>query len=299
MDARCPLCTSIFQTDHTGIQACPKCGQQVNVAVPPPSAQPAPPAPVAPPAPGPGPTFAPPPGPYMSPPVPEPAAAQACPGVPWEQRAARGWVAGYVETVKQVVFEPAAFFGGAGPSRGVADPLLFAWLTAVLGSLPELLLRLLFTGGMPEQFLQALLSSPTLDEPGRKLLTTFLEYGNSPLGAVASTAGLWLTFPVLFLVTAALLHVSALVCGAGQQGFDATVRALGYGWAPLLLTVVPCLPALYATVLWGMGLQQLQRTTTGRATAALLLPGLLLSACCCGISALALAAGMSALGNAG
>ena len=203
----------------------------------------------------------------------------------------------YVDTLKQVVFAPAAFFACAGPSRGVADPLLFAWLTAVLGSLPELALRLLVSGGVQERFVETLLSSPTLDEPTRRMLASFVEYGSSASGAVASTVGLWLAFPVYFLVLAGLLHVSALVCGAGKQGFEATLRALGYGWAPLLLTVVPCLPVLYATVLWGMGLQQLQRTTTGRATAALLLPGLVLSLCCCGISALAIAAGMSALGS--
>jgi len=304
MDARCPLCTSIFQTDHTGIQPCPKCGQQVNVAVPPRSAPEAPPSapppPATPPSPGPGPTFTPPASPYMSPPEPErPVGAEAPgPGVPWEQREGRGWVNGYVDTVKQVVFEPTAFFTGAGPSRGIADPLLFAWLTAVLGSLPELALRLLVRGGgMQEQFVQTLLSSPTLDEPARTFITSLVEHGTSAAGMVGTTAGWWVTFPVVFFVSAGILHVCALVCGAGKQGFEATVRALGYGWAPLLLTVVPCLPALYATVLWGLGLQHLQRTTPGRATMALLLPGLLLSLCCCGLSLLVMAAGMSAVGG--
>jgi hypothetical protein len=307
MDARCPLCTSIFQTDTTGIQACPQCGRQVNVAVPPPAAPAAPAAPPPSPEPaaarpsaGPGPTFTAPTGPYMSPPEPEPqpGSLPAGPGIPWEQRQSTRWVEAYVQTLKQVVFEPAAFFAGAGPSRGVASPLLFAWLTAVLGSLPELALRLLVPGGAAERFVETLLSSPTLDEPTRRLLSSFAEYGSSKAGAVASTVGLWFAFPVYFLVLAGVLHVSALVCGAGKQGFEATLRALGYGWAPLLLTVVPCLPALYATVLWGMGLQQLQRTTTGRATAALLLPGALVALCCCGVSLVAMAAGLSAVSGA-
>jgi len=61
---------------------------------------------------------------------------------------------------------------------------------------------------------------------------------------------------------------------------------------------VPCLPALYATVLWGMGLQHLQRTTTGRATTVLLLAGALVSLCWCGVSLVAVAASMSALAGA-
>src|SRR3954471_3592250 len=104
MDARCPLCTAVFQTDRTGVQFCPNCGQQVNVADTSPAA-------AAPPNPRPaaaGPNFG------MGPPPPggSPPGGPREP-TPWERRGELGFFAGFFGTLKEVAFNPVGFFGRA------------------------------------------------------------------------------------------------------------------------------------------------------------------------------------------
>jgi hypothetical protein len=298
MDARCPLCSSLFQTDRTGIQPCPKCGQTVNVAdVPPP--RPSPPQPPAdmPLGPGPGPVFESTPGPYsMSPPPPEGAPSADAPvGVPWERRGEVGFFKAYVDTWVQVVTAPTRFFSGAGPSRGLLDGLLFAWLTAALGSIPETGLRLLpGLGSGSRELMERMLENPAMDPAMRKVLE-LVSSGDSPAFVLGSAFAGVVFFPVLFFIYAGVFHVSALVCGAGSRGFEATARALGYAWAPMALAFIPCVAPLYFTVLLGLGLMHLHRASSGRATAAVVLPGVALSCCLCGFTALAMAFVMNAM----
>lgn len=286
MDARCPLCSSLFQTDRTGIQPCPRCGQTVNVAEAPVAV--APPEVTRPSLPqgsGPGPNFEPPPGPYsMSPPAPEPVVGG---GVPWERRNEVGWVKGWWDTWVQVVTAPGRFFGGAGPTRSMWDAVLFAWIATALGSIPDTGLRLVMgLTSNSRDLVGRLMDHPAMDENMRKVLE-LMASGDNPLFVLGSAVAGVVVFPVGFFISAGMFHVSALVCGAGKGGFETTVRALGYAWAPLVLAVVPCLPVLYWPVLLGIGLVHLRQSTPGRATATVMLPSVVFTCCLCGFSLLA------------
>ncbi|MEN9800412.1 MAG: hypothetical protein RL653_4109 [Pseudomonadota bacterium] len=224
----------------------------------------------------------------MSPALPEgPSPTDGAQGVPWERRGELDFLKAYVDTWVQVVTAPTRFFSGAGPSRGVMNGLLFAWLTAVIGSIPETGLRLLTgLGSNNREVLERMLGSPAMD-PGMRSLLELLSSGDSPLFVLGTALAGLVLFPLFFFVYAGVFHVSALVCGAGSRGFDATARALGYAWAPMALGFIPCLAPLYFTVLLGLGLVHLHGTTSGRATATVVLPGVVLSCCLCGFTAFA------------
>jgi hypothetical protein len=218
-------------------------------------------------------------------------------GVPWERRTELGWVKAYVDTWVQAVTAPARFFSGAGPTTGFWDALLFAWVTSALGSIPETGLRLLTgLGGNSREVLDRVLGNPAMD-PTLRSLVELLSSGQSPLFVVGTAMAGVVFFPVLFFLYAGVLHVSALLCGAGGRGFDATARALGYAWAPMLLAVIPCVAPLYLTVLLVMGFTHLNQASSGRATTAVLLPGIVMSCCLCGFTAVATTWMMSMMGK--
>src|SRR5579871_1032192 len=111
MQARCPQCSATFQTERTGAQFCPNCGQQVNVAE------------VA----GAG-----------APPGAAPPAASASGArvpTPWERRAELGVVQGFLLNVKQMVVDPDGFWRSVRPDAPLSDALFFGWIVAVIGAL--------------------------------------------------------------------------------------------------------------------------------------------------------------------
>lgn len=215
--------------------------------------------------------------------------------MPWERRGELGLVKAYLDTWVQVVTAPTRFFTGAGPSRGLLDGLLFAWLTAALGSIPETGLRLLTgLGSGSRQLMERMLENPAVDPAMRKVIE-LLSSGESPAFVLGSSVAGLALFPVFFFIYAGVFHVSALVCGAGGRGFEATARALGYAWAPMALGFIPCVAPLYLTVLLVMGFTHLHQASSGRATTAVLLPGIVTSCCFCGFTAIATTWMMSAM----
>jgi hypothetical protein len=98
-------------------------------------------------------------------------------------------------------------------------------------------------------------------------------------------------------IGAAIVHLFALMFGAGDKGFEVTFRVMAYSsGSTAVLNVVPIVGGLAAWV-WSLiatiiGLTEAQETSGGKAAAAVLVPLLLL--CCCGIAvviALVFAAG--------
>src|SRR5947207_3236571 len=104
MLARCPSCRNTFSTDRAGRQDCPICGKPLVVPEQAAGSSPLPPSETPPASPS---------------------------GTPWERRAELGLVAGWAQTVQQVLFEPARLFAAARLDRGSAQ-LGFAVLTAIV-----------------------------------------------------------------------------------------------------------------------------------------------------------------------
>ncbi|WP_373046675.1 YIP1 family protein [Vulgatibacter sp.] len=191
---------------------------------------------------------------------------------PWERRSELGAWNALVETWKQASLDPKRFFARL-KTTDIGEAFLYGWILATLGS---------FLGGLWAVPL-------TLMTEGEPLAA----WGQVAVSPIFSAIGLFLG--------AGLIHLGCLVFGCANRGFDATFRTVAYAQGPQLLNVVPFVGGLAATVWIAVitiqGLAAMQRTTTGKATAAVLAPGLVLLLCCGCAAAVGLMGIFSAMGG--
>jgi len=98
----------------------------------------------------------------------------------------------------------------------------------------------------------------------------------SPLGEVMS----FLFSPVLALVVlyivAGVAHILLKIVGGQKYGFETTTRVVAFSHSPAIFVAVPYLGpvvgGVWSIVLAIIGFREAHETTTGRATAAVLLP---------------------------
>jgi hypothetical protein len=104
--------------------------------------------------------------------------------------------------------------------------------------------------------------------------------------------------PVLVIIgvfiAAAVLHLMLMIVGGANSGFEASVRVVCYAQTAQLAAVIPLcgglVAAVWAVVLYVVGLAAAHRTTTGKAVLAVVLPVVL----CCGLMAILLFMGVLA-----
>jgi hypothetical protein len=311
MRARCFRCQETFETDHFGTQTCPKCGAEVYL--PDPGAEPpAPGAGVEPPAPippagtgGPGwgappqgwtPPAGPPPGWGPVPPgaVPPPAEQSA----PFAERARRGFLRSYVETWKLSAVEPARFFRQVRISE-TGSAVFFGALALTLGNWAALVFTYL-TANATVNFVGQI--TRRMDGRVDTLPLTQLIQGltlRSFIGQVIAT-------PLLAVIgvylTAAVFHLVLLVVRGAPRGFDATLTVVGYASGIFLVRALPVCGGLIATVWFAVaaiqGLGEAQRSGSGKAAVAVLLPVVLAFLCLCGILGMIGIAGVGGLHGA-
>jgi hypothetical protein len=271
MEARCPRCSTVFTTDRSGIQFCPNCGQQVDV-----------------------------PDPYARPPVPDtwgqppaggggggpgfgggrftgepPPGGGPIPGqrelTPWERRREIGFVQGFIETWKRSVLQPHLFFPTVRPDVPWTEALFYAWIIhAITVAVGLPFVGLGFFGGLSRGYW----NDPQMENAMRMFS------GGAGVGWLLSTL---ILYPLGVLISAALIHLVAMLFGASRNGYGATVRAVCYAAGPTLLGIIPCigfLAGIYTLVLTIFGISSLQETTMGKAAGIVLLPILILGCCC-------------------
>jgi len=284
MQARCPHCSNVFNTERAGIQFCPNCGQQINVPDPA-GGPPPPPPPGAPGAPG-----APGPGPLNRGPV------------PWEERAQRGLFGAFFENWKMVFMQPEQFWSRMRPDGSLGDALFFGWICyAITGilNIPIQLVSAAINRGQMDEIMSRLKDLPPEARKLAQQYVTILLGG----GAVGAVIGQIILYPVLLIVASAVLHLCCLITGASKNGFNATARVVGYSYAPYILGWIPCcgglIALIYTIVLQAWGIARAQDTTTGRAVMAVLLP--IIAFCCCLVGFVVLFSAMAgaAAGSAG
>ena len=291
MQARCPHCSNVFNTERAGIQFCPNCGQQINV--PDPAGAGGPPA-------GAGPGMPPPP-----PGLPGGPAAGSAMGrgpVPWEERSRLGVLKAFFENLKMLTLQPGAFWPRMRPDGSLGDAIFFGWICwAIYGvlNIPLQLASAALNRGQAEQMNQMLDSFKDLSPQVRAILE---QYMGLLLGGGTVVAALIqiVIYPVLMIVQSAILHLFAMIFGAGKNGFNATARVVGYsispyavGWVPIC---GPCVAAVYSTVLTTWGIYRAQDTTVGRAVAVVIVGPVLVLCCCAG--AIGVVAAMAGAGAA-
>jgi len=273
MQARCPHCSNVFNTDRAGIQFCPNCGQQINV--PDPSAVgglPPPPPPGVPGGPG--------------------ASAFNRGPVPWEERAQRGFFGAFFENWKMVFMQPEQFWRRMRPDGALSDALFFGWICFAVNGLlniPVQLVSMAINRGQVDQLMNA---TKDLPPEVRRIVQQYIGVFTGA-GTVGAVIGQIILYPVIMIVTAAILHLFAMIFGASKNGFNATARVVGYSNAPYILAWIPCcgglIAPIYTVVLQCWGLARAHETTTTRAVLAVLAPGILL--CCCIVGLIAVIAG--------
>jgi hypothetical protein len=190
-------------------------------------------------------------------------------GVPPPPRVSRGVSGGdfdyrdlvpsFVQTVREVLFNPVNFFRSIRREGDFLNPLLFAIICALISGVLGGILRMIFTLVRGEGFGGAV---------GSLIANIFL----IPIG---TAIGLF--------IGAAIYHLLVLlIVRPSHAGYEATFRAVAYasalqilgwlGYIPILGIVVGIAIAIYNVVLSVIGIREMHATTTGRAVAVVLIP---------------------------
>jgi hypothetical protein len=167
----------------------------------------------------------------------------------------------FVDVVRRVVFQPAAFFAGLPRQGSLLNPLVFALICIEISVILVGLLTFIdVPGGITSLF----------GARGNQGLFAFV--GGLVLAPIAGAVGVFLTA----LVTHLLVMV---VVGSGHTGFGATFRIIAYssvtslaGWIPFIGWIA----SLYRLYLATVGIREMHATTTGKALLVVLLPAILI-----------------------
>jgi hypothetical protein len=275
--ALCPHCHHAVPDPAAGY--CPNCGGDLQAGALPLPAGPALPGGLPPQAgpalPGGGSAPSSPPG-WL----PLPAGAPAGPGIAWDRRERIGFFAALVETTRQVLTGPGAFFRAMPVAGGLGSPLLYA---VVIG----------WVGLAAAAFYQAIFQSvvgPSWVGLGadRPEIAALLGWVEGWAGFVAQVLFGGVFVVIGLFVAAGILHLVLMLLGGARRDFEATFRVVSFSQATSILFLVPfcgqLVGGLWCLVLYILGLAEAHRIGHGKAAAAVLLP---IALCCCCCAALA------------
>jgi len=178
---------------------------------------------------------------------------------PWEERAGRGPVAAFAETLQQALFHPARFFRGTAPDRGAGLALLYAVVVGTLSIAVAFLWQ------------RALGDRASFEYSGR-----FLRFFDNRAALAGVSVFLPIGVAIGNLVWAAVLHVSLAVLGGARGTYTTTLKAVCYSSSATAFNVFPvcgaAVGAVWQVVVQVIGLRELHRTSTTRAFWAWFLP---------------------------
>src|ERR1700722_17560155 len=189
--------------------------------------------------------------------------------IPWERRRTIGRWRGYLETLKGAMLDPDRTFRTLSNVRGFKDSLRYDLITwYISGSVPTVAAAMSFSSPQTSQLLNLI---PQLEYTPHQLAiaTLLLHPLAGPIGVLTS----------LFL--ASLSHGAFRFMGIGKGGFSRTYAAMAYGSSAAVLNVTVFLSSLLIPQLWEaystvIGFRHAHRTTTFKATTALIVPEVML-----------------------
>ncbi len=180
--------------------------------------------------------------------------------VPWERLDVYGFFPGLFQTIKRAMLHPQQFFASMPLGRGFMRPMVFYVLLSMVYAI-----------------MQYAFESLGLSMLGRMTDQGEMMGAGEFVGMGAASALILLLYPIVFTVglflMAAIYHLFLSLFQAASSGFEGTFRAVAYGSAPSILTVVPILGWMVASV-WTLvvtiiGLKTIHRTTYARVLIAL------------------------------
>jgi hypothetical protein len=260
--ALCPHCRHAVPDPPEGY--CPNCGGDLRAAGSSPGAPPVP-------ARG-GPSAAAPGGP---PPPPGPGG----PGIPWDQRERAGFFAALVDTTREVLTEPGAFFRAMPVSGGLGSPLLYAVVIGWIGVAAGAFYQAIFHSVVGSAWAGLGASRPEV--------AALLGWVEGWAGFVAQVVFGPVFVVIGLFVAAGILHLVLLLLGGARRDFEATFRVVSFSQATSLLFLVPfcgqLVGGVWCLVLYVLGLAAAHGIGHGKAAAAVLLPIAFLCCCCAGL----------------
>ena len=255
--ALCPHCHHALPDPPAGL--CPNCGGDPRVAAPPP-----PPLPAA------------------------PAAPRA--SIPWDERERIGLFGALVETTRDVLARPGAFFRAMPVTGGLGSPLLYAVLVGWLGLVAAAFYQAIFRSIVGSSW-----GALGVDRPELGALLGWVE-GWAGFVVQAVFGGVFVVIGVF--VAAGILHVMLLLLGGARRDFEATFRVACFSEATCVLFLVPfcgqVVGGIWCLVLYVLGLAEAHRIGHGKAAAAVLLP-VVVACCCCAAIAFLFASALAGL----
>jgi hypothetical protein len=163
----------------------------------------------------------------------------------------------FIDTAKDVLMQPGAFFRSMRREGGLGPPLVYAIIGTVIGSFGSVATQMMMPWGDGAGGLAAIVFAP-----------------------VFAVIGLF--------IGGAILHVLLILVAGSRQSFETTFRLVAYtsgSTSPLaLVPVVGGLAgAAWALVILILGAAEAHEVPQGRAAIAVILPALI----CCGLAVLA------------
>jgi hypothetical protein len=211
---------------------------------------------------------------------PPPAGAAAGPGIPWDQRGRIGFFAALVETTRQVLTEPAAFFRAMPMAGGLGSPLLYAVVIGWIGLVAAAFYQAIFRSVVG--------SSWAAFGQDRPEITALLGWVEGWAGFVAQVVFGGIFVVIGLFIAAGILHLMLMLLGGARRDFEATFRVVSFSQATSILFLVPfcgqLVGGVWCLVLYVLGLAEAHRIGHGKAAVAVLLP---IALCCCCCAALA------------
>ncbi len=200
---------------------------------------------------------------------------------PWEDRETGGFFSGFFKTLSGSLFHPSEFFKRMSVAGGLTDPLLYALIIGMVGLtfsyFWQILLRNALQGMMP-------------GIPATAAEQLFQGIGM----AIFAFLSPFLIILGLF-VSSGILHLCLMMVKGARKDFEATFRVVAYGYSANVFLVIPfcgsLLCAVWAIVLYIIGLKEAHETTGGKAAFAVFLPVI----ACCGLLVIAMVLFMGAV----
>jgi hypothetical protein len=208
------------------------------------------------------------------------------PGPPhaWDDRHRIGFASAFVETTRQVLTAPKAFFRRMPVTGGVGSPLLYAVIAGWIGLAAAALYQAIWVSIVGPAALPFGLDSGELG--------FVLKWMESWAGLVAQIVFGGISVVITVFVGAGIMHLMLMLLGGARRGFEATFRVVCFSQATTLLMLIPLFLIPFcglAVVVWCLalyviGLAEAHQIGYGQSLAAVLLPLVALCCCCVGLA---------------
>lgn len=180
--------------------------------------------------------------------------------IPWEERSSLGNVDAFSANIILSMTKPVNFFRRLPAKGGMFDPLIYALICGLAGTLIDLAWQLIL---------------PSKGFIGEELQSA--DQGNEFYFMFALLSPLIIPF-ALFINTG-MLHISLLLLNVKKSDFETTFRVISYGSGANLLVIIPVIGIIIG-VIWKLaleiiGLREVYSISSQRALAAVLLPFLI------------------------